>query len=101
MSDRLTLTPGPWVSDDWYSVEPGRFGGASVEGTADEMREIARAILGRSDARFKRAAVLVLHGHAEMWSPRNSTGRRVVPLAVADDFARRALAMLGEVTDAD
>jgi hypothetical protein len=101
MSDRLTLTPGPWVSDDWYSVEPGRFGGASLEGTADEMRQIARAILGRSHARFKRAAVDATGDYCEMWSPRNSTGRRVVPLAVADDFARRALALLGEVTDAD
>jgi hypothetical protein len=94
MSDRLTLTSCPWVDDDWYSVERVRFGGASLEGTADEMREIARAILARSDARFKRCAVRVFGGHAEMWSPRNSMSSRFVPLDIADDFARRALAML-------
>jgi hypothetical protein len=94
MSDRLTLSSCPWVSDDWYSVEPGRFGGASVEGTADEMRQIALAILSRSHARFKRTAVDATGDYCEMWNPRNSMCRRLVPLAVADDFARRALAML-------
>lgn len=126
MTDRPTLTDDNIVLrksehlDDWYTIErevpaaggprlehghgrmmrlwlPERLSDACIEGTADEMRDIARAILARREVHHKRCAVVALNDGdecAEMWSPRNSTIRARVPLTVADDFARRALAML-------
>lgn len=102
--------------DDWYTVEraehegrqwlepsgpnclrfmdSGRISDACVEGTAEEMREIALAIKARGSASFKRCAVNVHGEQAYFCSPRNSTTDGVVPLAEADAFADQVLAEL-------
>ena len=102
--------------DDWYTVEraehehrqwmertgpnsmqlmdSGRISDACVEGTAEEMRALAKAIKARHWASFKRCAVRVEGESAYFCSPRNSTRDAVVPLADADEFADHALAAL-------
>ena len=102
--------------DDWYTMEraehegrqwleptgpnsmqfmdSARISDACVEGTAEEMRELAKAIKARGSASFKRCAVRVDGERAYFCSPRNSTRDAEVPLADADEFADRALAAL-------
>lgn len=53
---------GAWISD------------ASVEGTAEEMHEIARAIRRSGSYFARRCAVSWSNGCAEFHSPRNSSG---------------------------
>lgn len=75
-------------------MDSGRISDACVEGTADEMRELAKAIKARGSASFKRCAVSVEDEQAHFCSPRNSTRDGVVPLADADAFANQVLAEL-------
>ena len=100
---------------DWYTIEraehdgrywleheedctflrySGRICDADVEGTADEMRQIAEAILARDEADFKRCAVDATGLTVRLWSPRNGSEEAEVSFTVADEFARTALAML-------
>lgn len=64
-----------WDDDtDWYSLQGGGQW-ASVEGTAEEWREIARAMKGRHHESFRRCAVACrVDGTVHLWSPRNATG---------------------------
>lgn len=102
--------------DDWYVVEraehegrtwleptgpnsmklmnSARISDACVEGTAEEMRQIAKAIKARGSASFNRCAVHIDGERAYFRSPRNSTVDAEIPLADADEFADQALAML-------
>jgi hypothetical protein len=102
--------------DDWYVVEraehdgcqwleptgpnsmrfmdSARISDACVEGTAEEMRELAKAIKARGAASFKRCAVRVDGERAYFCSPRNSTTEAEIPLVDADEFADSALAAL-------
>lgn len=112
---KIKLVKSEWL-DDWYTVErvehegrqwlepagpncmrlmdSGRISDACVEGTADEMRELAHAIKARGSASFKRCAVSVIGETVYFCSPRNSTRDGVVPLADADAFADQVLAEL-------
>lgn len=91
---------------DWYVIEreeaPGaymhsaRICDADVEGTAAEMKEIAKAILAAGSVGFKRCAVRVNTATVSLWSPRNSRCPGEVPGDVAIDLAKRMLAELGE-----
>lgn len=102
--------------DDWYCIEraehegrtwlertepnvlqfmdSARISDACVEGTADEMLDIAEAIKSRGSAEYRRCAVRVEGDTAYFWSPRNSTAEAAIPLADADDFAAQVFATL-------
>ena len=102
--------------DDWYTIEraehdgrqwleptgrnsatymySGRISDACVEGPADEMREIAKAIKAHGSVSFKRCAVRVAGDVAYFCSPRNSIHEAEVPVADAEVFAEQALAEL-------
>ncbi len=112
---KIVLQKSDWL-EDWYTIEraqhegrqwlqptgpdgfqfmdSGRISDACVEGTAEEMTELAKAIKARGSASFKRCAVRVEGGTAYFCSPRNSTRAAAVPLADADEFADQALAAL-------
>lgn len=75
-----------------------RFSDADVEGSADEMREIAKAIRARGRYSAKRCAVRVEGDVVSFRSPRNSTMEGVTSLACADELAKlieTVLAMQG------
>lgn len=80
-------------------VYSGWIADASVEGSAQEMREIATAIRRRSKVTFKRAAVLVESNRCRVrfWSPRNSREDGLCSLAEADALADEIDAKLGKV----
>lgn len=102
--------------DDWYTVEraehegrtwlertgpnsmrfmdSARISDACVEGTAEEMAELAKAIKARGAASFNRCAVRVVGDSAYFRSPRNGTRDAQVPLADADEFAEQTLSAL-------
>lgn len=62
------------LGDWWVITDDGlQISDASVEGTAEEMHEIARAIRQRGSYFARRCAVSWLNGCAEFHSPRNST----------------------------
>jgi hypothetical protein len=92
----LHCNQSAWL-DDWWVIETsygGRLGTADVEGTADEMRDLADAIERRGRASATRCAVAVEPAGVRLWSPRNSIGCVRVPLARADALAieiRRAV----------
>ncbi|MEY5098407.1 MAG: hypothetical protein RJA36_1126 [Pseudomonadota bacterium] len=67
---------------------------ACIEGTAEEMIELAEAIKARGAASFKRCAVRVDGENAYFCSPKNSERDAVVPLANADEFAAQVFAEL-------
>jgi len=112
---KIVLQKSDWL-EDWYTVEraehegriwmeptgpnsmqlmdTARISDACVEGTAEEMRELAKAIKARGSASFNRCAVRVAGERAYFCSPRNSTRDAEVPLAAADEFADQALATL-------
>lgn len=75
-----------------------RFSDADVEGTSDEMREIAKAIRARGRYRAKRCSVVIEGDEAHFCSPRNSQKDGVTTLACADELAKlieTVLAMQG------
>lgn len=103
---KLTLRQS---SEDWYVIEraehdgriwfervgpnsmalrsSARISDADVEGTAADMRDIARAIEARGVVEFRRCAVDASLDPVRLWSPRNSTKSGEVPLADADALA--------------
>jgi hypothetical protein len=87
-----------WL-DDWWVIETsygGRLGTADVEGTAAEMRDLARAIERRERASAKRCAAAVTPEGVLLWSPRNSIGFVRVPLARADALAAEIRRAVGD-----
>ena len=87
---KLALTAGSY-DDHWcITDERGRrIGGADIEGTGEEMREIADAIDAHGRVSFKRCAVLCQQDRDEvdLWSPRNSINHTTVPVARAKALA--------------
>jgi hypothetical protein len=92
----LTLVKSEHL-DDWYVIErDGRpLADRDVEGDAEEMRAVCRAILARDSFRAKRCAVDVRKQAAWFSSPRSGRREARVDLTEADAFARAALAQLG------
>ena len=83
LGDWWTITDdGAWISD------------ACVEGTAEEMHEIARALRCGGSYFAHRCAVSWSNGHAEFHSPRNSSGgisqrfAQVEAMALAEQIER-------------
>lgn len=69
---------------------------ACIEGTKDEMQQIARAITARSYVIFKSCAVDVRGKTAYFWNPRGSEKKVGVSLKHADEFAAHVVEELGE-----
>jgi hypothetical protein len=65
----------------------GRISDADVEGTLEEMKEIAKAIRARGFAHFKRCMVVVNGNDVLFESPRNSSAPGITTLEEADDLA--------------
>lgn len=106
---KLTLTKSGDDEWDWWIIEraehdgrtwmkdtgpnslslrcSSRFSDADVEGTAGEMREIARAIRSRGSFSATRCSVRVDGPRAIFCSPRNSREDGVTDLACADELA--------------
>ena len=103
MIEAIKLVKSEWL-DDWYTIErashanvhgveqrdgysaliySGRVSDACVEGSAEEMVEIAKAIRARGRYSAKRCAVAIDGASAQFWSPRNS---------MSDDAGRTTLA---------
>lgn len=102
-------------TDDWYVIEravhdgrqwlehvPGglslqcssRFSDADIEGTMEEMQAIARAIIERGKAHFKRCSVDACASSTVFFSsPRNSTRNGEATLEAADALAAEILSM--------
>lgn len=72
-------------------MDTARISDACVEGTAEEMIEIARAIENRTSASFKRCAVHFGDDGVHFCSPRNSTVDGVVSIEEADELARQII----------
>lgn len=75
-------------------MDSARISDACVEGSAAEMRQLAKAIKLRGSVSFKRCSVRVSGGAAYFHSPRNSTVEEEVPIADADAFADLVLTEL-------
>ena len=96
-------------SDDWFCLyhdNGGVVSDACVEGHAEHMREFAAAIESRKDYAGKRCAIRFTSNGAEVWSPRNSMGRRGrITLSDADGIASQIRSILAAQaiggTDAD
>lgn len=104
--------------DDWYLIQraehdgrvwmertgpnivsfmvSARFSDADVEGSAQEMLDIAHAIRRRGSESHKRCAVRINGGNAYFKSPRNSTHEGVCTLAEADELALEIEKRLGK-----
>jgi hypothetical protein len=72
---------------DWYLIE-GTGNQACIEGTSQEMLEIAEAIENRTSISFRRCAVYASKTYAKFESPRNSTEASEVSLEEADQLAK-------------
>lgn len=118
---KLTLRKSECL-DDWYVIErsehdgrtwfeqveggvssvmkSARISDADVEGTAEEMLEIAAAIEQRGVKSFKRCAVDARHPEVEFLSPRNSLKPGRASLADADELATEIRRVLGEYSSA-
>lgn len=112
---KILLEKSEWL-DDWYTIVRAKHDGrqwleragsngmkfmcserisdACVEGTSEEMMQIAKAIKTRSSASFKRCAVWIKGDIAYFCSPRNSTIDAEVALEDADAFAESVIAQL-------
>ena len=64
-----------------------RISDADIEGTLEEMLDLAKMIQKRGLYGARRCAVECKGDRAELWSPRNSDVRGSVPLNIADDLA--------------
>ena len=73
-----------------------RIGNADIEGSADEMRELAKAILADGSYAAKRCGVEHQPDGFQLWSPRNSTTYTLVTHQRARDLAQQILIQLGE-----
>lgn len=83
--------------EGWYVIERDnrRINGADIEGTAEDMLAIVRAIKARSSESRRRCAVDASGGEVSLWSPRNSTVRTHATLAEGDALADQIIAKLG------
>lgn len=72
-----------------------RFSDADVEGTALEMRALAKAIEDGQPEAFKRCAVRIEGDRAFFWSPRNSQRDGEVSLEDARELAAQILREVG------
>lgn len=75
----------------WYS---GRICDSDVEGTAEEMRDIAQAIRDHSTFSHKRCAVCCGPNSVAFWSPRNSEVSGNFSKEDAEDLASQIEAQL-------
>lgn len=114
----VKLTIRESTIEDWYVIEraehhgrmwleplpgggmalrySGRFSDADIEGSAAEMRAIAKAIRDRTSVSFRRCAVVANAGDTvEFSSPRNSMRPGITTLAAALDLARKIEELLG------
>jgi hypothetical protein len=107
-----TIRKSDWLAD-WYVIErkehggrewlerigPGalafcrsaRLGNADIEGTGEEMRAIASAIIAGEAAGFTRCAVSPRPDGFALWSPRNSIGKTVISKDCALELAEETL----------
>lgn len=99
---------------DWYTIERANHNGrewwertgpysisfmkdsrlspeADIEGSVEEMRSIAKAIILNSSESFKRVAVRVENDSAFFCSPKNSLGETEVTLAEAKELAEQIM----------
>lgn len=79
-----------WLEEaDGYStfMRSARISDADVEGTAEEMVEIARAIRQRGSYSAKRCAVDARGERVLFWSPRNSRVTASISREAAEDLA--------------
>ena len=114
---KIKLKSSKW-SDDWYTIVRAEHDGhqwwesdwhnrkrfmtserlspeACIEGDANEMLAVAKAIKKRSPVSFKRVAVHFEPDGVHFCSPRNSDHDAVVSIAEADELADQILAELG------
>lgn len=115
---QLVLRKSEWL-DDWYVIEKAdhngkvwleplehgfafqhaaRFSDADVEGSREEMLDIAQAILDRGQASHKRCAVRVNGDDVFFRSPRNSQREGHVTYNIAERLAHdiRSILINGE-----
>lgn len=81
------------IIDDWYVIE-GINTDACIEGTAEEMLQIAKAIENRGRESFRRCAVNVNGNDAILYSPRNSEYPGTCSLIEADDLVKQIRLLL-------
>lgn len=98
----LTLERSLGDDSDWWSLRGGG-NWASVEGTADEWREVARLLFAGKLATFygssSRCAVRVDETGAVLWSPRNKSGDRDDVVVPSRDMARLAAEILSALPE--
>jgi hypothetical protein len=85
-----------WEKDSENSyrlVMASRISDASVEGSLEEMKSIANAIITRTDAHFKRCAVESRGDVVFFYSPRNSQEYGNVPYEDALEFAQCVMSL--------
>lgn len=91
-----------WMGRNEYGMclmSSARISDADVEGTAEEMKGIAKAIRERGGASFGRCAVDATSEPVKFSSPRNSLKDGEVSLADADALASEIEAKLSPVDD--
>ena len=83
---------------EWGSMfmTSSRISKADIEGTAEHMLGIARAILDGGEAHYKRCSVRVDGDRCYMSSPRNDIEGGVVHTQDARDLAKYIIATLGD-----
>lgn len=85
----------PGMHREWMKPEDGSFSfqdsarisDACVEGTLEEMKDLAAAIRARTTTSYRRCAVKCCPHSVEFWSPRNSRERGVATVEAADELA--------------
>ena len=109
---KIVMKKSAWL-DDWYLIVKAEHDGrewwertgpnssrfmcserisdACVEGSEEEMLEIAQAIKLGERRNFKRCAVAFLSDGVHFWSPRNSSEDGVVSVEEADELADQIL----------
>lgn len=91
--NREWFEPTEWGS---MFMTSSRISKADIEGPAEHMLGIARAILEDEEAHYKRCYVKVDVDRCYMRSPRNDEEDGVVHIEDARDLARHILATLGD-----
>jgi hypothetical protein len=117
VNDPVRMVKSAWL-DDWYIIEraehdgqewlepigepnaqtrgyalmrSARISNADVEGTMDEMVEIAKAIKSNGTFHAKRCAVDATGSRVKLWSPRNSLNAGSILAEAADELAEQIL----------
>ena len=62
---------------------------ACIEGTKEEMLDVAKAIKNNGLAKYKRVAVSFAFGGFVFWSPKNSEHEAFISVEDADEFAEQ------------